>query len=172
MCKHVAAVLHGIGARLDSAPDLLFRLRAVDENDLLGQLDAAALPSATGPAADRILEAGDVSALFGIEMADDEQPPAVQEPTPKPARSRRKPAGPAPEPVAGAAEGRCRTDTRRVCEVVEVIASGFAAGTATQGAFRIQSRAPSPPIAAPGQPALGCVAVGPFGPSPGRRNST
>ena len=29
MCKHVAAVLYGVGARLDAQPDLLFRLRAV-----------------------------------------------------------------------------------------------------------------------------------------------
>jgi uncharacterized Zn finger protein len=29
MCKHVAAVLYGVGARLDAEPDLLFRLRAV-----------------------------------------------------------------------------------------------------------------------------------------------
>ncbi len=32
MCKHVAAVLYGIGARLDQSPELLFRLRAVDED--------------------------------------------------------------------------------------------------------------------------------------------
>jgi uncharacterized Zn finger protein len=30
MCKHVAAVLYGIGARLDERPDLLFLLRNVD----------------------------------------------------------------------------------------------------------------------------------------------
>src|SRR5213083_1539994 len=30
MCKHVAAVLYGIGARLDLQPDLLFALRNVD----------------------------------------------------------------------------------------------------------------------------------------------
>jgi uncharacterized Zn finger protein len=35
MCKHVAAVLYGIGARLDTQPELLFRLRKVDEKDLV-----------------------------------------------------------------------------------------------------------------------------------------
>jgi hypothetical protein len=30
ICKHVAAVLYGIGARLDLSPELLFRLRGVD----------------------------------------------------------------------------------------------------------------------------------------------
>ncbi len=35
MCKHLAAVLYGIGARLDSSPDLFFMLRGVDQHDLL-----------------------------------------------------------------------------------------------------------------------------------------
>jgi len=35
MCKHVAAVLYGVGARLDESPDQLFRLRAVDAGDLM-----------------------------------------------------------------------------------------------------------------------------------------
>ena len=35
MCKHVAAVLYGVGARLDEKPQLLFVLRDVDENELL-----------------------------------------------------------------------------------------------------------------------------------------
>ena len=30
MCKHVAAVLYGVGARLDSEPEMLFLLRGVD----------------------------------------------------------------------------------------------------------------------------------------------
>ena len=41
MCKHVAAVLYGVGARLDRQPELLFRLRAVDENDLVAGIDKA-----------------------------------------------------------------------------------------------------------------------------------
>ena len=35
MCKHVAAVLYGIGARLDHQPELLFTLRKVDQQDLI-----------------------------------------------------------------------------------------------------------------------------------------
>jgi len=41
MCKHVAATLYGVGARLDEQPELLFRLRGVDEGDLLADLDGA-----------------------------------------------------------------------------------------------------------------------------------
>lgn len=71
MCKHVAAVLYGVGARLDKEPELLFQLRAVDEKDLLAGVDATAALTKTKPAESRILASGDISALFGIEMAND-----------------------------------------------------------------------------------------------------
>ena len=35
MCKHVAAVLYGVGARLDQKPELLFKLRGVDHEELI-----------------------------------------------------------------------------------------------------------------------------------------
>ncbi len=35
MCKHIAAVFYGIGARLDERPELLFRLRGVDHEQLI-----------------------------------------------------------------------------------------------------------------------------------------
>src|SRR5947208_8970838 len=46
MCKHVAAALYGVGARLDEKPQLLFALRGVDESELLA--GAGAGPSLTG----------------------------------------------------------------------------------------------------------------------------
>lgn len=49
MCKHVAAALYGIGARLDRSPELLFRLRAVDETALLADLGAALPGARKGP---------------------------------------------------------------------------------------------------------------------------
>lgn len=67
MCKHVAAVLYGVGARIDQSPELLFRLRAVDQRDLLAELDDIA--PAMQPDADRMLAGDDVAALFGLEMA-------------------------------------------------------------------------------------------------------
>lgn len=67
MCKHVAATLYGVGARLDEAPRLLFVLRGVDESELLvtGQEIAQSKPA---PDASAVLNDGDVAALFGIEM--------------------------------------------------------------------------------------------------------
>lgn len=93
MCKHVAAVLYGVGARLDESPELLFRLRAVNENDLLAHLEAGAPLSMAGPAAESVLGAGDLSALFGLEMADPEAPAEVETPPRRKAGARAKRAG-------------------------------------------------------------------------------
>jgi uncharacterized Zn finger protein len=69
MCKHVAAVLYGVGSRLDSQPELLFQLRDVDPGALIRQ--AGSLPAAAA-SADPGLAGMDLSALFGIEL--DERP--------------------------------------------------------------------------------------------------
>ena len=49
MCKHVAAVLYGVGARLDQQPELIFTLRGVDAQDLVTQAGAG-LPTSKRPA--------------------------------------------------------------------------------------------------------------------------
>lgn len=69
MCKHVAAVLYGVGARLDIQPELLFTLRQVSANDLVAQ--AAELPVATKkvPPKARVLDDDQLADVFGIEMA-------------------------------------------------------------------------------------------------------
>lgn len=68
MCKHVAAVLYGVGARLDHKPELLFRLRAVDENDLVAPIETSLPISKKGP--DKLLQVDDMSALFGLDLAE------------------------------------------------------------------------------------------------------
>ena len=66
MCKHVAAVLYGIGARFDSKPELLFTLRQVDPAELLSKAGSGVV---TAPAAgERTLADDDIGALFGLEM--------------------------------------------------------------------------------------------------------
>ena len=69
MCKHVAAALYGIGARLDRQPELLFRLRGVDELELLASAGNAAPLSKQAPAAGKRLGGEDLSAMFGLDMA-------------------------------------------------------------------------------------------------------
>jgi uncharacterized Zn finger protein len=84
MCKHVAAVLYGIGARLDRSPELLFLLRQVDTEELISQ--TGSLPLA--PAGEhQVLEGADLSALFGIEL---DQAPAESKPSAKPKPAPRK----------------------------------------------------------------------------------
>ncbi len=69
MCKHVAAVLYGVGARLDQQPDLLFVLRGVDQNELIAGAGQG-LAAGSAPASANVLQDGDMAALFGLEMAD------------------------------------------------------------------------------------------------------
>ena len=74
MCKHVAAVLYGIGARLDQQPELLFTLRGVDAKDLVS-LAAVTLPKPKkGPAASKVLDTASLGDVFGLDMADDDVP--------------------------------------------------------------------------------------------------
>ena len=117
MCKHVAAALYGVGARLDERPELLFTLRAVDEKELVAELDRD-MPFSSKPVdTSRILETDDISALFGLEIeGPDVETSAIgaepSEPvTPKPTRqkpSRKQ----AVKTTTVGATGSAATDTR------------------------------------------------------------
>jgi uncharacterized Zn finger protein len=72
MCKHVAAVLYGVGARLDHQPELLFRLRAVNEKELIASAGKALPRASKSPA--KVLVDEDLSKLFGLDMANSPQP--------------------------------------------------------------------------------------------------
>jgi uncharacterized Zn finger protein len=69
MCKHVAAVLYGIGARFDEHPELLFRLHAVKEEELIAHAGSAFPLAKKGPSASKVLDSDDLSAMFGLDMA-------------------------------------------------------------------------------------------------------
>jgi len=72
MCKHIAAVLYGVGARLDQQPELLFLLRNVDQEALITtELD---ITSATTGKEKRRLATADLSNLFDIEMDEPAKP--------------------------------------------------------------------------------------------------
>lgn len=70
MCKHVAAVLYGVGARLDQNPQLLFVLRGVDESELLARAGEDLSLTKAEPTRAKVLDDSDVAALFGLEMAE------------------------------------------------------------------------------------------------------
>src|SRR5487761_873554 len=97
MCKHVAAALYGVGARLDEKPELLFVLRGVDENELLAIAGQDVALSKAAPAAAKTLDDSDVAALFGLEMAETANSAAPIPATPKrPQRSKPLKASKAP----------------------------------------------------------------------------
>jgi uncharacterized Zn finger protein len=74
MCKHVAAALYGVGARLDQKPQLLFVLRGVDENELIAGAGQDLTLTKAAPNAAKMLDDNDVAALFGLEMAEPAYP--------------------------------------------------------------------------------------------------
>src|SRR5882762_1017019 len=69
LCKHVAAVLYGVGIRLDAKPELFFVLRRADQAELLSSATASAL-SHGRPAAGKRIADDRLSAVFGIELED------------------------------------------------------------------------------------------------------
>ncbi len=72
MCKHVAAVLYGVGARLDTQPELLFTLRTVEHGELIGA--AVDLGAAPGKTQRKRIAEEDLAGVFGIELADAPRP--------------------------------------------------------------------------------------------------
>ena len=76
MCKHVAAVLYGIGARLDKQPELLFRLHELDEKELISKAGTAIPLAKRRAVPGKILRGDDLSELFGLDMAQSSAPHA------------------------------------------------------------------------------------------------
>jgi uncharacterized Zn finger protein len=158
MCKHVAATLYGVGARLDSKPELLFVLRGVDQNDLMSAGPEMTLNGAT-PAAGKVLDDGDVAALFGLEMAGTAEAVGPETAVPAagkaPGRSRRAPAAKA------SAGGRTKGAARPAkIETPAATAGKSSSPVPTKG--RTPAKAPAPakglapvkgkaPTAAPGE---------------------
>lgn len=71
MCKHIAATLYGVGARLDEDPSLLFQLRGVDVQELITENTRTIESLGEGSTSAR-LDVGDggLADLFGIDMED------------------------------------------------------------------------------------------------------
>lgn len=82
MCKHVAAVLYGAGARLDDDPALFFVLRKVKIEELISQTleegKKDLLTKSKAKSSRVIKKTSGLSELFGIDLAD-----ATPLPTPK-----------------------------------------------------------------------------------------
>lgn len=85
MCKHVAAVLYGVGHRLDTDPGLLFTLRGVDPQELITAPIGLMVGDSSRP--DTLADA-DLADLFGIEVDLEPVPPRnFDASTPRPPQS-------------------------------------------------------------------------------------
>ncbi len=108
MCKHIAAVLYGVGARLDTQPELIFLLRNVDHLELVSAATAVQLVDAATAAGTKLADDA-LAEVFGIELdesAATPPPPAsvaarTAKAAPPAAKRGRKPK-PAATPVAAA----------------------------------------------------------------------
>jgi uncharacterized Zn finger protein len=78
LCKHVAATLYGVGARLDHDPDLMFTLRGVNRDDMVSAVDGDLPLTSAAVASERVLADDDVAALFDLDMSEPMAPPATK----------------------------------------------------------------------------------------------
>ncbi len=89
LCKHLAAVLYGVGARLDESPELLFLLRGVKHDQLIDTRVDQAVAGATGRGGRRpTVASNDLADVFGIEI--DPTAESDDGKVSKPKRTRRK----------------------------------------------------------------------------------
>jgi len=69
MCKHVAATLYAVGARLDESPEMLFALRGADHMELISAATTSVTAGASSTA--DVLDAlsgENLASVFGIEI--------------------------------------------------------------------------------------------------------
>jgi uncharacterized Zn finger protein len=135
LCKHLAAVLYGVGARLDARPELLFTLRGVDPSELVAARAASAIPQVTteGKRSRRVLPSSGLSDVFGIEFERAPAPPAARA-TARPPQAKRAPSRPLLEPKktshAAAPGSRARAVARKGALVPERRSASDVAETA------------------------------------------
>jgi uncharacterized Zn finger protein len=78
MCKHVAATLYGVGARLDKQPELLFALRGVNAKEMIAGAGTLLTAPKRAAAREKVLADDNMAALFGLDMAaEGEAPPGA-----------------------------------------------------------------------------------------------
>ena len=140
MCKHVAAVLYGIGARLDQQPELLFTLRKVDSADLVAHAGTVLSTTRAKPASGRVLSTVDLSAMFGIDMAPVAAPPSPLPASPK-ARRTKASASTTASPKAVSTKAAAATAIAGAAKTTTRPARSAASGSRKRGMTEKQRRA-------------------------------
>lgn len=100
LCKHVAASLYGVGARLDHDPALLFTLRGVDPTEMVETAIDQPVTTASSRRG-RGIEAAELSSVFGVDIDLGGAAPSEASPPRKPTRKAAK-----PEPAAATKDPR------------------------------------------------------------------
>ncbi|MEZ6055843.1 MAG: SWIM zinc finger family protein [Planctomycetaceae bacterium] len=77
LCKHLAAVLYGVGNRLDQSPELLFVLRDVKQQDLIGSSLSDNVDTITSGSSSSSFDNDELSDIFGINLALADEGPVV-----------------------------------------------------------------------------------------------
>lgn len=108
MCKHLAATLYGVGARLDAQPELLFTLRQVNAQDLLSAPAIIAPKAAKKPSAKKLLDASALADVFGLDLAEPAPTQAPTQAAPAAAKKPRASAKKAPTPIAASAKAAAK----------------------------------------------------------------
>jgi len=140
MCKHIAAVMYGIGARLDEKPELLFVLRKVDHLELIaGAVEGAPVAKLGKSRGKKTIATSDLADVFGIEMAGAETP---SDALPATAKEPAKPPVPATKKVSKQAPKRTLTTAKKVS----------AAPAAKQSKPKTAKARPQPASPAPAKP--------------------
>ncbi len=141
MCKHVAAVLYGVGSRLDDDPNLLFLLRGVDPQELITQ--GMALPGKPESKVDSLHE-DSLGDIFGIEL--DEAIDQVHSASPS--------SGPAPKTTTASPRRKATTKKATTWAAVTTKAKDETATNAKTSAKTVASpskKTTKPPVAAKGK---------------------
>jgi uncharacterized Zn finger protein len=125
LCKHLAAVLYGVGNRLDNSPELLFILRNVDHLELVSQAVAEGnLDQTLDAGKDDALVGSDLGEIFGIDLDQ-------QELTPKKVNGTKKPAAKQPRATATA---KSKPTRKTAAKIKSVVVKASAKTKATRGA--------------------------------------
>lgn len=158
MCKHVAAVLYGIGARLDEQPELLFSLRKVDVKDLVSHADVGLSVSSKRPARGKVLDADALGDVFGIEMADSAPPKPHKSTTSTPRKPSATTRSSKPTKATKATKTTKTTKTTRVAKVAKVAKATKATKATTKKSSakpsikRVISNTATAPVGKAGKP--------------------
>ncbi len=130
MCKHLAAVLYGVGALLDQEPDLLFKLRGVNHEDLVSD-SVDVVPQASGKRRRLDVDLGDV---FGVDMelGAEEGEPALAPNGSTGKRGARKAKAKSPQTVAATAKAPKKARVKAKSAPTKVTAAKAKLPTSTQ----------------------------------------